>query len=146
MDYAYHYTGGYGLVCILRDRCIRPYSGAIGESPIAWFTLSEEWDPTTSPPAEGTLGLNWGRFRIVTLQKYVPLTMESLRKKYPATAEQLIQLGIKNGADPTQWRIRYTPLRCRQWVRVEGDLGDGSWKPLSWERLDYHFKARQGRS
>jgi hypothetical protein len=133
MGTVFHYTGGFGLACILKEKRILPFATMADEEPAVWFSTSETWDPTARPPLESVLGADWGRWRIVVDEADAPVAFGSYAIKYPQAAQEMAAIGRCRGADPEHWRVRWKPLPSSLCQRIDRLDADGSWKPVRWE-------------
>lgn len=162
---AYHYTRGNNFLRIIDDGVIlrcgdrdESHLPQAARTPIreraVWFSLSEEFDPTSLPlraRADGTieravsleeLCQREGAYRIAVAASVVPDGFDAWarRSKAPkATVRSLLAaarsgaFGIGGPPAPVHlWRVSYEPVPARLWLAAE-EWSGGAWRPVDWQ-------------
>jgi hypothetical protein len=121
-DTVFHYTTGERLRQIITSGHIRPSTAHVppSEKPIAWFSISPEWEPTaTKCSIPGKLGqlitakAQGGLVRITVPGSCAPHTVPQLPQiagTKPSVCLGLLVAGLELGADPDTWRFTPTPV------------------------------------
>lgn len=144
----YHYTTGQKLDLILRSGAILPTTAKVPphEKPVAWFSTSDEWEPTTNKtPLPGKLGqlataqAQGGLARIQAPASAAPHRIQDLPRLAGTTPDDwlgLVLAGLELGADPTTWRFTLSPVPIPLFHAVEFlDLATDRWHAVDLAEL-----------
>jgi len=146
--FVYHYTTGLKLKQIINSGHIRPSTAHVppSEKPIAWFSISPEWEPTaTKCSIPGKLGqlitakAQSGLVRITVPGSCAPHTVPQLSLiagTRPSVCLGLLVAGLELGADPDTWRFTPTPVPTALFREVEFyDFANDRWVAVDMAEL-----------
>jgi hypothetical protein len=144
----YHYTTGLKLRSIINSGCIKPTTAKIEphEKPVAWFSTSNEWEPTaTKVPIPGMAGqiatarAQGGLVKITvpgTCAPYVFPQLPLIAGTKPSVCIGLLVAGLELGSDPDTWRFTPEPVQVSLFRKVEFyDFANNTWLAIDLAEL-----------
>jgi hypothetical protein len=147
----WHYTVGVYLPSIIASGVIRRAVAGITslERPVTWFSLNSTWEVTASKALlfaeedaaiqmECTRDLGKGLVRIGVEQCSAPFGIDDLQRIARVdrlVVRELKRIGIRYGANPSDWRFTPKEVPAALWKCIEVWDGEGRWEPYNGDLL-----------
>ncbi len=141
----WHYTVGIKLPSIIASGVIRRATAGVypPEKPVTWFSTNPTWEVTASKapinsdvPSEVLRDFNHrmggGLVRIEVELRHAPFGIDDLHRVARCDrreVEGLKRIGIRGGANPSEWRFTPKEVPSKLWKSIEVWDGEGRWVP-----------------
>jgi len=141
----WHYTIGSYLPSIIASGVIRRTTAGVypPEKPVTWFSMNPTWEVTANKapiysdvPSEVlrnlTCLLGDGLVRIGAELRHAPFGIDDLHRVARCgrrEVEGLKRVGIRCGANPSDWRFTPKEVPAALWRSIEVWDGEGRWVP-----------------
>ena len=143
----WHYTVGVHFPSIIASGVIRRATIGVQppEKPVTWFSMNPTWEVTANKapiyadvPSEVlrnlTHRLGRGLVRIGVELRHAPFGIDDLHRVARCDrreVEALKRIGIREGANPSDWRFTPKEVPAALWKCIEVWDGEGRWEPYN---------------